>query len=585
MPNSWKKNDGRLSERAARGGSSRKSVKRWPARYSRQAARRGAGGGIWPIDDEIAGSARPHSAPHYMQSTAASRARRSGATTERQGGSVGGIGGVSGAGSLQASEYLLAKGSEFPSLELADALGAAAKEWDLVGRDEGKGEGSKGEGNMHHMMRDTNVAAEGEGKCSMLTCERDSCRFSHGAEESAETKDPSAAVEDDDDWLWVSDDSTTADTKGGSNTPPPPPPPLLRAMSSCGNEDSFDCPVCYGEVNPGEGVLMQACGRTHGVCRPCLKSHIETQASGGNYVVACPIGGCDETLSQREVRRVLGQSAFGTFDRRELDQLVAVDQSLHICPSPDCPFIVSWAGEDADGAPIMCCPLCEETTCLVCRKPAVAYYGLVVCACAGQEEGVPGSEGGVPSGKPVNSPASLARLAAEEKATASYMAGDEFGSDVRICARCTTPVLKASGCSKMKCRCGYRFCFECGVENAQCEHTPKYHGFIDNVTGGGDFSNLADKTSPEGAPPRAARAARAAPPPVKTLVRPGGIPPRKPSRMTPRRDPEMTPAFSRCMATLSRQTQRTHGICLGSPTRISPTTPRPCSKYLTPSNT
>jgi hypothetical protein len=68
---------------------------------------------------------------------------------------------------------------------------------------------------------------------------------------------------------------------------------------------------------------------------------------------------------------------------------------------------------------------------------------------------------------------------------------------VRRCARCGTGVQKSSGCNKLKCRCGYRFCYVCGSENAQCGHTPSSHGFINNLTGGAEFWNLRDKISPD----------------------------------------------------------------------------------------
>ena len=71
-------------------------------------------------------------------------------------------------------------------------------------------------------------------------------------------------------------------------------------------------------------------------------------------------------------------------------------------------------------------------------------------------------------------------------------------SNIRVCNRCKNAVVKSSGCNKMKCRCGYRFCFVCGSENAQCGHTPSSHGFIDNANGGrGDFSNLRASKSPD----------------------------------------------------------------------------------------
>ena len=58
------------------------------------------------------------------------------------------------------------------------------------------------------------------------------------------------------------------------------------------------------------------------------------------------------------------------------------------------------------------------------------------------------------------------------------------------CDKCKSYMALSGGCNKIKCRCGYRFCYVCKSPNAQCEHTPASHGFIDNVTGRGDFNNL-----------------------------------------------------------------------------------------------
>eukprot|EP00957_Ditylum_brightwellii_P003829 290762-Ditylum_brightwellii.AAC.1 len=69
-------------------------------------------------------------------------------------------------------------------------------------------------------------------------------------------------------------------------------------------------------------------------------------------------------------------------------------------------------------------------------------------------------------------------------------------SKVRICKQCGAHIEKVGGCNKMKCRCGYRFCFICEAENAQCRHTPTSHGYVDNVTGGFDYRHLRSKNSP-----------------------------------------------------------------------------------------
>ena len=60
-------------------------------------------------------------------------------------------------------------------------------------------------------------------------------------------------------------------------------------------------------------------------------------------------------------------------------------------------------------------------------------------------------------------------------------------ADVKRCRRCGNGVELQEGCFKMKCICGYLFCYHCGSENAQCNCTPFQHGFTDNRTGRYEF--------------------------------------------------------------------------------------------------
>jgi hypothetical protein len=69
-------------------------------------------------------------------------------------------------------------------------------------------------------------------------------------------------------------------------------------------------------------------------------------------------------------------------------------------------------------------------------------------------------------------------------------------TEYKHCKRCKTLLSKTYGCDKMKCLCGYRFCFKCEKENATCSCTPNSHGFWDNKKSSGDFSDLNDRFSP-----------------------------------------------------------------------------------------
>lgn len=52
----------------------------------------------------------------------------------------------------------------------------------------------------------------------------------------------------------------------------------------------------------------------------------------------------------------------------------------------------------------------------------------------------------------------------------------------RRCHQCGIMVEKLSGCDKMTCRCGAKFCFQCGSINAMCKCTSDMHSFYSRET-------------------------------------------------------------------------------------------------------
>lgn len=237
-------------------------------------------------------------------------------------------------------------------------------------------------------------------------------------------------------------------------------------------DDRVTCPICRYEDSRDSLQMfhLESCG--HVYCRNCLNRYIDVRVEQGETtLILCPfanvdisMGGCGnmQGLSQNELRGILGDQSYRQLDRRALEKTVAMDSSLHQCPSPDCPYVVSWGGPD-DGVPCVDCPICCKTRCLVCGVSP--YHTNQAC-------------------DPVIHDCN------------NYDNIFCASSNIKRCKRCGVGIIKDFGCDKVMCRCGYRFCWECGSENAQCQCTQASHGFIDNVTGHAVFSNLRDATSP-----------------------------------------------------------------------------------------
>eukprot|EP00037_Helgoeca_nana_P014332 m.133817 g.133817 ORF g.133817 m.133817 type:complete len:293 (+) comp22501_c1_seq6:1010-1888(+) len=219
------------------------------------------------------------------------------------------------------------------------------------------------------------------------------------------------------------------------------------------------------------GIMLRGC--EHSFHRTCVAMYCKAEMDGGKTRLMCPLPECRRELAQRETRAIIGTENFAKLDRLALEEAVMADPTLHLCASPDCTFVASWAGPD-DGLPRVVCPKCDTVRCLMCGRK---WHGLEV-SCAEASAAVP--------------------AAAAEALTMAYLKR----TNVRRCARCGNGVVKSAGCNKMKCRCDYRFCYECGAENCttaegvNCGCTPAAHGYIDNVLGRGDFSGLAPAARP-----------------------------------------------------------------------------------------
>ena len=245
-------------------------------------------------------------------------------------------------------------------------------------------------------------------------------------------------VEEDDVWIVGLASASGAGTSGAASG------------SRGAGTDNAVCTIC---LDPFSGATDTAairlgCGHVyHWVCATNLVEATSGDASAG---LLCPDLGCRAPLLPSEIEMLGGAEAARRAEKHSMGRAVAGAPSLHGCPTPDCDYVVAWAGEPGDGEPKCYCFRCKATTCLACGQP---WHAGVGCAAA------------------------AAQAADDDAKTRAYLAS----SKVRICPRCRTGLVKASGCDTMMCRCGHRFCYACGVDlggQKQCDYTPRAHGFV-----------------------------------------------------------------------------------------------------------
>lgn len=248
------------------------------------------------------------------------------------------------------------------------------------------------------------------------------------------------------------------------------------------NVDPVTCPICFSRADSGTALTLPKCG--HSFCLDCFQQCIQMQVEQGQANdIHCPSmqdSQCGQPVGQSVLEEILDAEILARLMRLSVSAMTLSNPDYHHCPTPDCPNVVLW--KKGNGPPIGDCFKCGRQSCLQCgvspyhtgwtcesweQRVVVnttlsrRYY--VDCSRAGEELRYDYDQ---------TTDASLADL------------------NIRMCRRCGSGVELASGCLKMKCRCGYRFCFQCGSENAQCGCTPAHHGFADNITGKADFTGL-----------------------------------------------------------------------------------------------
>ncbi|KAJ8604834.1 hypothetical protein CTAYLR_001045 [Chrysophaeum taylorii] len=197
-----------------------------------------------------------------------------------------------------------------------------------------------------------------------------------------------------------------------------------------------ECAVCLEEA-----VLPFRLERCVCVsCRACLERACRVGAESGMAEVPCPR--CRTALSPEDVRS-LDLTAARIVERFARDRAVNVRVArgeIARCPRPDC------SGSARPRAKRLDCPECARASCVDCGGPW--HEPPLECA---QTVG-----------------------AAETAATL-----EALGSSLRVCERCGDGIVKASGCDKVACRCGFRFCWACGARDAACPCNPG-HAFLNN---------------------------------------------------------------------------------------------------------
>lgn len=138
------------------------------------------------------------------------------------------------------------------------------------------------------------------------------------------------------------------------------------------NTETFNCPVCFLDIPPKDGVTLRDC--LHQFCKTCLKHTIEYAEEAQ---VKCPYRdeqySCDTALQDREIKALVPAATYDQYLAKSVAQAEnKIDKSFH-CKTPDCK---GWCIFE-DNVNEFRCPVCRKVNCLTCQV-RISFYSYIV---------------------------------------------------------------------------------------------------------------------------------------------------------------------------------------------------------------
>lgn len=213
------------------------------------------------------------------------------------------------------------------------------------------------------------------------------------------------------------------------------------------NSNHAICIVCFDEM-PRDMMFQPAAASTceHFLCRFCAGAYLTSKVEEGRVLqIRCPAENCQREMTSEEIFAGLSAHDFARYRRFKRQAELQNDPRVIFCPSAACGFEVALI---YTGCPKLNCSQCHSSVCYVCKVP---WHRGVTCAAYQRQR----------------------LLAGEEAKRASQSSADRLfekflsvnSAHFKQCRQCTAIVEKTEGCSKMRCRCGYGWCFD--VSHAQ----------------------------------------------------------------------------------------------------------------------
>jgi len=217
------------------------------------------------------------------------------------------------------------------------------------------------------------------------------------------------------------------------------------ATRGASTPDTVLCPVCFDDSTPEEAAAL-ACD--HAFCKSCWQGFLDCAVSEGPscLLLRCPFPKCPEAVRLEYFEALSSPSHVEKYKEFAMRDFVENNPAAKWCAAADCEFAlvmpapISKSGSALHRSSEMDCK-CGTRWCFLCM-----------------EEAHPGISCRI-----------VRKWAAKNKDEGSNMTW--ILANTKSCPKCNNPIEKNQGCMHMKCRCGFEFCWLCGADDTNYQHT------------------------------------------------------------------------------------------------------------------
>lgn len=190
------------------------------------------------------------------------------------------------------------------------------------------------------------------------------------------------------------------------------------------------CGICFDDA---EQEMHEGLHCLHRYCHSCITRYVNSRVAQKRHQIYCPHDSCGEALTPHECAYFLPAEIYDAWSALELEAQISESEKVY-CPFSDCSaLLLKEENGDLLNAE---CPFCNRMFCLKCMVP---WHADLECS---EFQKLPPAERTLED-------LQLLKLAEDRK--------------WKRCGNCKGMIELLYGCSHMTCRCGYQFCYECGV--------------------------------------------------------------------------------------------------------------------------